>query len=340
MKCGENGVRRVRFRQILYAACPLSCPVFRAKLTYVSSRTIRDLGGYDQMVGTDRTVEERRAKRAAKRVKQREITVLRAGKMHNARMLAQANEHPLPAPDTPALNIGCSGWFYWHLKGSFYPTQMPTKDWFAHYAKHFATVELNAPFYAWPTGGTVETWRKQALGRDMVYTVKVSELITHIKKFEGTNTLVKDFCYIGDLLGPLMGCFLFQLPPSFHFTAARLQEILGQLDPVRRNVIEFRHASWWNDDVYAAFKSAGAIFCSCSGPRLPDDVIKTADDIYIRFHGIERWYRHDYSHDELADWARRIRAVRAKRIWIYFNNDFDGYAIKNATMLAGIFAAS
>ena len=292
------------------------------------------------MAETTLTADERRARKAEKRNKQREITVLRAGKMHTARLLAElANSEP-HVSTPPALNIGCSGWFYWHLKGSFYPTQLPTKDWFSHYADHFSTVELNAPFYAWPTLGTVQTWRKQAEGRQMVYTVKVSELITHIKKFEDTKTLVRDFGHIADLLGPLMGCFLFQLPPSYHYSPNRLHGILEQLDPFRRNVIEFRHSSWWNEEVYAAFKEAGAIFCSCSGPRLPDGVIKTADDIYVRFHGVKRWYRHDYSHDELTDWAIRIRNARAKRVWIYFNNDFDGYAIKNATMLSEILSAA
>lgn len=282
------------------------------------------------------TIEERRAKKAEKRIKQREITVLRAAKMHAARLLAETTGAAAQAFEPPPLNIGCSGWFYWHLKGSFYPTQMPTKDWFAHYAEHFDTVELNAPFYSWPTLAAIETWRKQAEGRPMHYTVKASELITHIRKFEETGTLVRDFGHIADILGPLMGCFLFQLPPSYRYEPERLRNILSQLDPTRRNVVEFRHPSWWNDDVYAAFEKAGAIFCSCSGPRLPDPVVKTAGDIYVRFHGTERWYRHDYSHDELTDWARRIRVAGAERVWIYFNNDFNGYAIKNATMLREI----
>jgi uncharacterized protein YecE (DUF72 family) len=282
------------------------------------------------------TLEERRTRRAQRRIKQREITVLRAAKMHKARLLAEEAGNLPPPAIPPALNIGCSGWFYWHLKGSFYPTQMPTKDWFSHYAEHFRTVELNTPFYSWPTIGGVKAWSTQAEGRDMVYTVKVSELITHINKFEGTATLVRDFGYIADLLGPRMGCFLFQLPPSYDYSPDRLHAILEQLDPSRRNVIEFRHASWWNEDVYGAFREAGAIFCSCSGPRLPDPVIRTADDIYIRFHGIEHWYRHDYSHGELMDWAHKIRDANAKRVWIYFNNDFDGYGIKNATMLRDI----
>ncbi|MDB5612432.1 MAG: hypothetical protein JWQ22_85, partial [Devosia sp.] len=133
------------------------------------------------MAETTLTIDERRAKKAAKRIKQREITILRASKMHKARLLAEEGEGFLPVAAPPALNIGCSGWFYWHLKGSFYPTQMPTKEWFAHYADHFCTVELNAPFYSWPTLGSVQTWRKQAEGRNMIYTVKASELITHIK---------------------------------------------------------------------------------------------------------------------------------------------------------------
>jgi uncharacterized protein YecE (DUF72 family) len=210
---------------------------------------------------------------------------------------------------------------------------MPTKEWFSFYAEHFSTVELNAPFYSWPTLAGVEAWRRQAGDRDMIYTVKVSELITHIKKFEGTETLVQDFSFIADLLGPRMGCFLFQLPPSVHYTPELLQTILRQLDPTRRNVVEFRHESWWNEEVFAAFRDTGAIFCSCSGPRLPDQLIKTAGDVYIRFHGVERWYRHDYTHEELLVWAHRIRDAGTKRVWIYFNNDFDGYAVKNAAML-------
>ena len=145
----------------------------------------------------------------------------------------------------PQVNVGCSGWFYWHWRGGFYPPELPTNRWFQHYSQHFKTVELNAPFYSWPTTAAVQAWVRQAGRRKFIYTVKASELITHVKRFSGTKTLVKDFGHIADLLGPRMGCFLFQLPPSFHFTRARLDRILAQLDPARRNVVEFRHRSWW-----------------------------------------------------------------------------------------------
>jgi uncharacterized protein YecE (DUF72 family) len=279
---------------------------------------------------------ERRAKREARRKEQRRQNIGRAAKMHVSRLAAErvaAPAHPADDSALPRINVGCSGWFYWHWRGAFYPAEVPTSRWFEHYRRHFKTVELNAPFYSWPTESVVASWLRQAGRTKFIYTVKVSELITHTRRFTGSKTLVRDFGYIADLLGKRMGCFLFQLPPSFHYSRPRLRRIVEQLDPARRNVVEFRHRSWWNDDVYDAFSESGTIFCSCSGPRLPDELVKTADEIYLRFHGTTRWYRHDYSTFQLAIWAERIRASGARRVWAYFNNDRDGYAIKNAQTL-------
>jgi uncharacterized protein YecE (DUF72 family) len=281
--------------------------------------------------------EERQAQREARREKQRAANLDRAARMHDARLLWDEGLFPSPRDATGSplspIQIGCSGWFYWHWRNVFYPANLPTRDWFEFYADRFKTVELNAPFYSWPTVATVKTWIRQAGQRRFIYTVKVSELITHVKRFTGTKTLVRDFGHIADLLGPLMGCFLFQLPPSYEYTPARLTGILSQLDPGRRNVVEFRHDSWWNDRVHDAFRAVGVIFCSCSGPRLPDVLVKTADDVYVRFHGPKNWYRHDYSPEELAVWTQRIRTCGARRVWAYFNNDHQGYAIQNACEL-------
>ena len=281
------------------------------------------------------TKEEQRLRRAARREKQRQANIGRARKMHLARIAREKSADPRPLPTksdhTRRVFVGCSGWFYWHWRGAFYPADLPTNRWFGHYAEKFKTVELNAPFYSWPTVATVETWIRQAGKRPFVYTVKVCELITHIKRFARTKVLVQDFGLIADLLGSRMGCFLFQLPPSFSYTPARLKRIINHLDHRRRNVVEFRHKSWWNESVYRAFRKSGTIFCSCSGPRLPDQLIKTANDIYIRFHGVTNWYRHDYSTAELAAWAKRIEESKAQTVWAYFNNDRDGHAIKNAS---------
>ena len=279
--------------------------------------------------GPELTLEERRERRRLRREKQRENNAHRAAKMHAARLKMEATGLRATAEPKASLYVGCSGWRYWDWRDSFY-AGAPQHDWFKHYLKRFDTVEINASFYSWPTVANVQAWQRGLGKKRFVYTVKVCELITHVKKFKGTKTLIKDFGMIADVLGDRMGCFLFQLPPSYRYTKARLKNIVSQLDPSRRNVAEFRHASWWNEDVYSAFRKAGIIFCSCSAPRLPDDLIRTADEVYVRFHGPKRWYRHDYSDEELADWATKIRDSGAKRAWVYFNNDFDAYAPKNA----------
>jgi uncharacterized protein YecE (DUF72 family) len=295
------------------------------------------------------TPEERRLRRAERRAKQRVANVGRALKMHVARLAHEENESLSPrqatasdAPESYAgrFNVGCSGWFYWHWRDRFYPAGMQTKEWFGHYAKHFDTVELNAPFYSWPTAANVGSWVRLARARPFVYTVKVCELITHVKQFSRTAELVKDFYFIDQLLKPHTGCFLFQLPPSFHYSAARLKRILDQLDPKHRNVVEFRHASWWNRQTKLAFKKTSTIFCSCSAPRLPDELIQTSDEIYIRFHGTVRWYRHRYTLEELMVWTERIRGLNPDRVWAYFNNDFEGNAVENARQFAKLLKAS
>jgi uncharacterized protein YecE (DUF72 family) len=287
--------------------------------------------------------EEWPARRAARRAKQREDNVGRAAKMHKARLQMEKEGAPPRGKRSsargPTLHIGCSGWFYWKWRGLFYPQDLPTGKWFAHYADSFDTVEINASFYSWPTVANVKAWMQQTGKRPFVFTVKVCELITHVKKLTGTKTLIKDFGFIADLLDEQMGCFLFQFPASYRYTKGRLSALMKQLDPARRNVVEFRHASWWNETVYDAFRQTGTIFCSCSGPKLPDVLIKTADTIYVRLHGPERWYRHDYGNEELAKWAERIRRSRAKHVFVYFNNDYEAYAPRNALSLRAMLAA-
>ncbi|MGL9622433.1 DUF72 domain-containing protein [Bradyrhizobium sp. U531] len=278
------------------------------------------------------TLEEWRERRRLRREKQRENNILRAAKMHKARLKMEADGATPPPRLNASVYVGCSGWRYWKWRDLFYDG-VPQPEWFKHYAGVFDTVEINASFYSWPTVAGVQAWRRQAGGEHVVYTVKVCELITHIKKFTGTKKLVRDFGMIADLLGAQMGCFLFQLPPSFRYTKARLNAIVSQLEPARRNVVEFRHKSWWNEEVYEAFRKAAIIFCSCSGPRLPDELVRTAEEVYVRLHGPERWYRHNYSDEELLKWANRIKESGAKRAWVYFNNDYDAHAPANAKIL-------
>jgi uncharacterized protein YecE (DUF72 family) len=229
-------------------------------------------------------------------------------------------------------HIATSGWYYREWKGAFYPDDMPSHRWFSHYAQQFDTVELNAPFYRPPPLATVKNWKRKA-PENFRYSVKVNRAITHEKRFQGTQDLIREFYRIADVLGPKLGCFLFQLPPNFEFTHERLELILSQLDSTHKNVLEFRHASWWTQEVFAALEKQKIIFCSVSAPKLPDDLIVTADDIYVRFHGPKRWFYDPYSDEALTAWANKISASKAKGAWIYFNNTADGSAIGNARML-------
>lgn len=228
------------------------------------------------------------------------------------------------------VHVGCSGWFYSHWRGIFYPAhEIGTKLWFAYYANVFRTVELNAPFYHWPKPATVRRWKREA-PPGFRYSVKVNRGITHDRRLVGTAKLVREFLAIGDALGPQLGCFLFQFPPSFHHNARRLAAVLKQLPSPHRAAIEFRHRSWWREDVYRALADHGLAFCAVSAPRLPSTLPAGGDLAYVRLHGPKQWYRHDYSDEELTDWARRIVGSGAKEAWVYFDNDHHGHAVKNA----------
>jgi uncharacterized protein YecE (DUF72 family) len=116
---------------------------------------------------------------------------------------------------------------YWKWRDSFYGG-VRQEHWFEHYLKRLDTVEINASFCSWPTVANVQAWRRQPGKRKCVYTVKVCELITHVRRFKCTKTLIRDFGVIADILGERMGCFLFQLPRSYRSTR-------GRLDAIQRN---------------------------------------------------------------------------------------------------------
>ncbi len=136
----------------------------------------------------DRSPEDivaQRARRAERRQKQREANVSRAEKMHQARIDPDQNTRCHSDEISGRIYIGCSGWYYWHWKGKFYPPDTPSNQWFQIYQANFQTVELNAPFYSWPTIAAVKTWLRQAK-QSFVYTIRVCELITHVKRFQDT----------------------------------------------------------------------------------------------------------------------------------------------------------
>ena len=178
----------------------------------------------------DLTVEERRERTRLRREKQREDNLGRAAKMHFARLKTKKDGLD-GLPELKASSARRVLGLALLEMAEFFLRGVPQPGWFERYLKDFDTVEMNASFYSWPTVAGVQAWRRQAGERNCVYTVKVCELITHAKRFKGTKTLIRDFGLIADILGDRMGCFLFQLPPSYRYTRARLDAIVSQLDP-------------------------------------------------------------------------------------------------------------
>jgi uncharacterized protein YecE (DUF72 family) len=166
------------------------------------------------------------------------------------------------------VHIGCSGWFYWHWRGIFYPNTRRTDGWFKHYGANFSTVEVNAPFYSWPKNSSVKLWVRNAPA-NFRYSVKVNCAITHERRLVRTRKLVAEFCAIREILGPKLGCFLFQFPPSYKYTLSRLRSIVTQIDRGFPCAVEFRHRSWWRDSVYRRFEDRGLIAAARPEPLVP-----------------------------------------------------------------------
>lgn len=235
------------------------------------------------------------------------------------------------------IRIGCSGYHYRHWQGQFYPGDLPTSRWFAFYADRFDTVEINASFYRFPSESAVRHWHRQAPA-GFVYSIKAPQLITHRKRFHDCDRLLLDLYHVLAGLKEKLGCILFQLPPQLAYSHETLARVLTGLDPGYRNVIEFRHASWWRSEVYEALREQGIGFCAVSAPELPDDLVVTSPDLYLRLHG-DPWYAQNYGEGELNEWAQRIRDAQAEHAWVYFNNDSNAYAPANAATLRELLAA-
>jgi uncharacterized protein YecE (DUF72 family) len=227
--------------------------------------------------------------------------------------------------------IGCSGFSYKHWKGRFYPEDIPAKKWFEYYCEHFNTVELNVTFYRVPKLPVFKSWYKRS-PEEFRFTVKAPRLITHYKKFRNITTEIHDFYrLVSDGLQEKLGTVLFQLHPRFAYSEENLDLLLQHVDQTYANVIEFRDASWWREDVKKALKRHQVTFCGISYPGLPDDVIKSAPVMYYRFHGVPKLYLSPYSDEKLADVTNQIKSTRnVHDVYMYFNNDIDVHAIDNA----------
>ena len=235
------------------------------------------------------------------------------------------------------VRVGCSGWNYGHWRnGVFYPPRMPASRWLEHYARHFDTVEVNATFYRLPTVKAVQGW-VEGSPPDFVFAIKASRYLTHIKRLTDLGGGLETFYERIEPLvrSPKLGPVLWQLPESFRRDDERLAAALAAL-PEGRHCFEFRHASWFADDVYELLRGRGVALVIGDAPKRPFQTDQlTTDWTFVRFHYGHRGRNGNYSERELEEWARRIEAWRDRGadVYAYFNNDWRGYAIRNGLWL-------
>jgi uncharacterized protein YecE (DUF72 family) len=229
------------------------------------------------------------------------------------------------------VRIGCSGWNYRDWKDRLY-AGAPAREWLELYAREFDTVEVNNTFYRLPSPSAVEGWVERS-PPGFTFAVKASRYLTHIKRLANLDGGIRRFW---ERIEPLaeaskLGPVLWQLPANFKRDDERLRGAIAQL-PRGRHCFEFRHESWFTDDVYDLLRDAGVALVIGDDPERPFQAhVMTTGWTFIRFHRGSHGRRGNYSKRELEAWKRRIAAWRSQvEVFAYFNNDWEGFAVDNA----------
>ncbi len=235
--------------------------------------------------------------------------------------------------------IGTSGFYYEHWRGVLYPEEVSKSHWFEIYAREFDTVEMNSTFYHLPKAVTVEHWSQKA-PEGFLYSFKAPRGITHYKRLQDVREEVLRFLHLLKPLKAQIASLLFQLPPSLHRDDELLGTFLATLPHGGgwRYALEFRHESWYDEGVYEMLRRHdAAMVCHDYGRRRVPDVA-TAEFAYFRLHGPDGHYRGSYDDETLGLWAQRIREHTAhhRSVFVYFNNDLEGNAVRNARRLRAL----
>ena len=212
------------------------------------------------------------------------------------------------------VRVGTSGYSYKEWKGPFYPKDLAAAGFLRFYGAAFDTVEINNTFYRMPTATLVEGWAGE-VPETFLFSLKAPQRITHIARLENADERVAAFVRAASALGPRLGPLLFQLPPFFRKDAAKLAAFLDAMPAGHRVAFEFRHASWFDDEVWAALRRHGAALCVAEGEKLEVPLVATADWGYVRLR------RDEYSDEVLAGWAKRILAQPWKEAFVYIKHD-------------------
>jgi uncharacterized protein YecE (DUF72 family) len=238
------------------------------------------------------------------------------------------------------LFIGTSGFSYKHWAGGlFYPEGLPEQDWLKFYARTFKTVEINSTFYNLPKETVFAGWHNKTPA-GFRFALKGSRFITHYKKLKNVEDAVSLFFDNAQALKEKLAVVLWQLPGNFVVNKKRLNDFCDLLTAnaiagKTRQAFEFRHESWFTEEVCDILKKNNMALCIAHSGYWPSAEITSADFAYFRFHGGEELYGSKYSLRELAAWAAKMKRIlhQGQDIYAYFNNDAYGYALENALKL-------
>jgi uncharacterized protein YecE (DUF72 family) len=213
------------------------------------------------------------------------------------------------------LHAGTSGYAFKEWKGSFYPRDLKDDAMLGYYATKFPTVEINNTFYRLPKEHVLQDWASQ-VPDPFTFAIKASQRITHHARLKpecasAVEFLLKNTSALANRLGPI----LFQLPPNLKKDVDRLRAFLGTLPPDRRYTIEFRHESWFEDDVFGALRERDIPMCIVEQPDFASPVVATASWGYVRLH------RFDYDEAMMAEWVKRLAAQPWNEAYVYFKHD-------------------
>ncbi len=234
------------------------------------------------------------------------------------------------------VHIGTSGWNYGHWKGVFYPEGLKSREWLRFYAGQFGTVELNVTFYRSVRPETFEKWRS-TVPAGFLFSAKMSRYITHIKRLKVEQESMRRFFESVSVLADKLGVILVQLPPSLKFDADLLADFFEALDPRFKYAVEARNATFVGDRFFSLLHERNIAWCiSDTAGRYPYHETVTAAFVYVRLHGSEKLYASSYSDDQLKAFRDKI-TTWGKEAFVYFDNDFGGFAPHNARTLMGLF---
>lgn len=223
--------------------------------------------------------------------------------------------------------VGTSGYSYKEWKGAFYPEKIKPGDMLGEYARHLGTVEINNTFYRLPKESVLEAWAG-CVPESFRFAIKASRRITHLKRLKEAGDETEYLFRVLGALGEKLGCVLFQLPPNMKFDEARFAAFLELLPPGARCAFEFRHDSWYVDEVYERLRAGNRALVMADTEEAPvDEIISTADWGYVRLRA------EDYESKDLKGWAKRIRAEGWRDAFVFFKHEGEGDAPRLAREL-------